>query len=76
MLKNRISTLLLRRDAQQTQSHFFSTLVSFNYKITQALHNTLKQIIRLNSLNNYIHELFIHILLTGLRTHRKTDLLA
>lgn len=75
MLENRISTLL-RRDSQQTQSHFFSTLVLFNYKIRQTLQKILKQIIRLNTLNNYIHELFVHILLTGLRAHRKTDLLA
>lgn len=62
MLKNLISTLLLFGDLQQTQSHFFSTLVLFNYKIAQAFQKILKQIIRLNSLNNYIHELFIQIL--------------
>lgn len=55
------TTLLLLGDSQQTQSHFFSTLVLFDYKVAQALQKLFKQIIRLNTLNNYIHKLFVQI---------------
>lgn len=44
MLKNQNSTLLLFGDSQQAQSHFFSTLFLFNYKIAQAFQKILKQI--------------------------------